>query len=143
MKEAVQWKKRRGVGTLAKKVKINVNVKRIFLVLVAVLLVREVFMHTGVGRTIDGERKRIMVFAVEKLEEIFSFSADVSKVNIPKIERPEVPHIDIVPVEKVDVSGINIPKIKKPKIPKVDVSKIKKPRVPKVNIPRVNIPKTR
>ncbi len=128
---------------MAKKGKISLNVKRFFLILIIVLLIREVFMHTSIGKIIDGEGKKIVVSGIEKLNEMFNFSVDVSKVNIPKIEKPEVPQIDIVPVEKVDVSGINIPEIKKPKIPKVDVSKIKKPRVPKVNIPRVDIPKTR
>jgi hypothetical protein len=116
---------------VAKKGKISLNVKRIFLILIVVLLIREVFMHTGMGRIIDGEGKKFVVSGIEKLNEMFTFSVDVSKVNIPKIEKPEVPRIDIVPVEKVDVSGI-----KKPKIPKVDIPKIKKPRVPKVNIPR-------
>ncbi len=131
------------MGILAKKVKISVNVKKVFLGLIVVLLTREVLIRTTVGRAIDGERGRIMGSVMEKLEKMFSFSAAVSKVNIPEIEKPKIPQINIVPVEKVDVSGINIPEIKRPKIPKMDVSEIKKPRVPKVNIPRVSVPKTR
>ncbi len=125
--------------------------KKVLLWICVIVLIREVFIYTGVGQILDGEGKEFVNFATEKLKGIFNFSTHVSKIDVPRIEKPEVPPIDIVPVERVDVSQIDISHDQNPQIPRVDIPKIEKTRVPKVNIPKqerirvpkVNIPKIR